>query len=627
MAETEFGEGGYAWTLALTPSAPLLEIVSSTSLCVCPDEDGNPDYTEYAIYNETESVWLNAAGGREPVETWRTKGEWGTVEALGLSPGTEYTFRAKARNGEGVETAFGPGAALTTFACGEAVLELGVTVVKASSTISAPYFMAGLPASIRLAGKSLNDFGFHVDRITGLDLPRVTPDEEFVPGDHSWQIRDEYFAPKRITLEGHVHGTSPEDLRLRIAYLKSFIATFEGSPWRSRSPVRLERSDLGDRHWNVFYESIGLLETVGKRDLSSSARIRITMKSPMPFALSNEIVRTVFTPSAEGFRLLELGNAPSDAAYVIHGPAENPSFSVGDMMFLCDFSRGLLFTDAENNEQTGIFTPKESEPGAYRTTETGSGILSGSGVTVEFDVKGNPADCSWVTVIEPQWQSTSRVVDAVALEHRADADNFIRLFWDGAEQAWVLRKRAGGIQSDVRSGPQAFTAGTRIALGITHDNTNAGGMKLYINGEQAGVSGDTAVLLSAPEKLTLHAGDGSGSPDAIIDLIAGWSRMLSADEMLRIATDPSSLVNHNTTVSWRGTLKEGDFLTIDSARRTAELFDGTTGARSNALPGLTGEIPVLTPGRRRTASDRTQTVIFARNAAGRMEVRYRRRYL
>ena len=39
-----------------------------------------------------------------------------TVEALGLSPGTEYTFRAKARNGEGVETAFGPGAALTTFA-------------------------------------------------------------------------------------------------------------------------------------------------------------------------------------------------------------------------------------------------------------------------------------------------------------------------------------------------------------------------------------------------------------------------------------------------------------------------------------------------------------------------------
>ena len=57
MAETEFGEGGYAWTLALTPSAPLLEIVSSTSLRVCPGEDGNPDYTEYAIHNETESVW------------------------------------------------------------------------------------------------------------------------------------------------------------------------------------------------------------------------------------------------------------------------------------------------------------------------------------------------------------------------------------------------------------------------------------------------------------------------------------------------------------------------------------------------------------------------------------------
>ena len=627
MTETGYGPGRYVWTPAETPSAPILTQNAPESIDVTIGSDSNGPYAEYAIYNETGGTYLDAGGNAVPTAVWRTREEWGTVRVLGLVTFTPYTFKVKARSGDGVETGFGPDATFTV--CDIITMERAVEweVVKASSTISAPAFMTGLPASIRLAGKSLNDFGFHVDRISGLDLPRVVPDEELVPGDHAWQVHDEYFAPKRIVLEGHIHGVSPEDLRLRIAYLKSFLATFDGNPWRSCAPVTLERSDMGDRHWRAYYESIDQVETIGKRDLASSARIRVTMKCPIPFALSNEIVRVTFAPEAGSFHAIDLGNAPSDAVYVIRGTATDPAFSVGDMVFLCDFSDGLAFTDVENTLGEGTFSPAANEGAAYRTTETGMGILVTGDDTVSYTAKGNPADGSWVIVIEPQWQSSANTADAVVFEHRADEDNLIRLSWNGSSQTWVFLKRAGSIEAEVETPAQAFTAGTRITLGITYDSTNAGGMKIYVKGEQAGVSGDIAVLSEAPEYITLHRGDGAMQPDAVFALIAGWSRMLSSDEMLRIAGDPSALVNRNTTVEYTGTLEDGDLLAFDSETRSTELLVVSEGVRVNALDSVAGEIPVLSPGRRRTATDRTQTVIYSRVAATGMEVRYRRRYL
>ncbi len=627
MTETEYGGGGYGWTLAETPSAPNLERVGSTSLRVIPGEDGNPENTEYAVYNDTDGQWVGADGIGAAVPEWRTGSGWGAMAAAGLRPATEYVFCLKARNGGGIETGLGEAACLTTHDGAETGLSVRFMVEKASSTITPPPFMTMLPASIRLAGKSLTDFGFHVDSIGGLDLPRIIADEELIPGDHAWQVRDEYFALKRMVLEGHIHGSSPEDLRLRIAYRKSFLATFEGNPWRSRAPVTLERTDMGDRHWKVYYESIDQVETLGKRDLASSAKLRVTMKCPTPFARSNEIVRVVFAPGAGEFRALDLGNAPSDAVYIVRGPSEDPAFSVGDMVFLCDFTRGLSFTDAENATRTGVFLPAENEAMAWRSTETGEGILVTGSDTVCYAADGNRSDGAWVVAVEPQWRSSSKTTDAVVFEHRYDADNLIRLYWDGSEQAWVFCKRAGGAQAEVRSSFQAFTAGTRIVLGITWDSTNAGGMKIYVDGVQEGVGGDTAVLRQAPVTVTLHSGDGGLQPDAVFTLVAGWSRMLSADEMLKAANDVESIANHNITLEYTGTLDTGDTLAIDSVRRTAEFFDVSSGTRSNALGNLDGEIPVLTPGRRRTATDRTQTMIRCRTAMGGMEVRYRRRYL
>ncbi len=80
-------------------------------------------------------------------------------------------------------------------------------------------------------------------------------------------------------------------------------------------------------------------------------------------------------------------------------------------------------------------------------------------------------------------------------------------------------------------------------------------------------------------------------------------------------------------VSYAGTLDAGDLLSLDSARKTATLFDVSSGARTNALAAVTGDIPSLAPGRRRTATDRTQTMVWCGTAMAGMEIRYRRRYL
>lgn len=627
MTDTPFGPGGYAYTGVVTPHPPLCEPYDATTALVGIVPDENPASTAYALINETDGLFVGADGGPSAEPVYATRDGWGTVAVTGLLPSTEYAFRVRAVNSDGTFAATGEAGTVTTHGRASAELAVALVVGKASSTVAAPSFMTGLAPDIRIAGKDMADFGFRADTVGGLDMPAVVPGETLVPGAHEWRVSDEYFAPKRIVLEGYIHGSSPEDLRLRLAYLKSFLATFDGNPWRSNTPVRLERSDLPDRHWNVLYSSADLIEMLGGRPGASSARLRIVMKSMMPCAESNDIFRERFTPSAGGFRCLDLGNAPSDAVYIVEGPASDPSFAVGDMTFLCDFNDGLGYSDALNEHLTGTFSPESGEAAAYRTTETGTGISLTDAAAIQYTASGNAADGAWIVIVIPSWRSTERTADAVILHHGADSDNYIRLFWEAAGHRWVFLMRAGGTDRTVATPEQAFTADTRITLGLTYDSSNAGGMKLFVDGMQAGVSADCGMLAACPDTLVLGDPTGAAGADAVIDFAAGWSRMLSADEMLRIAVNPATVVNRNTLVTYEGTLGAGDILSLDSLTKSATLFNRSTGARTNALVSVSGDIPMLTPGRKRAATDRTQTVIHTTGGAGGMEVRYRRRFL
>lgn len=117
--ETAYSSIRGAYTLADVPGAPVLTNVTSTTIDLDVDPNGNPSYTTFAILCATsDPVWdgmfVSASGDPVVSEEWQTDDQWGTITIQGLIPETEYSFQVKARNGDNIETNFGPQSTETT---------------------------------------------------------------------------------------------------------------------------------------------------------------------------------------------------------------------------------------------------------------------------------------------------------------------------------------------------------------------------------------------------------------------------------------------------------------------------------------------------------------------------------
>lgn len=103
------------YTLAATPGTVAVGNPQLATLSVEIDnvtQNGNPANTQYAIQTGTQYVQANGSLGATAV--WQTAATWGYKTVTGLTSSTNYTFRAKARNGDNVETVFGADASETT---------------------------------------------------------------------------------------------------------------------------------------------------------------------------------------------------------------------------------------------------------------------------------------------------------------------------------------------------------------------------------------------------------------------------------------------------------------------------------------------------------------------------------
>lgn len=98
------------WTLANAPLTPSISNAQVDALSVSLNTtDGNPATTQYAILETTTNKYVQANGSLTTTPVWRIAGASGwnsTVQVIGLSDNTSYTFKVKARNGNSVETAF-----------------------------------------------------------------------------------------------------------------------------------------------------------------------------------------------------------------------------------------------------------------------------------------------------------------------------------------------------------------------------------------------------------------------------------------------------------------------------------------------------------------------------------------
>ncbi len=108
----------YMFTYANVPDVPNCAVAGEFSIFVDVEPNGNPSYTEFAIYCVEEGEWVQAGGALGAGEVWQNDATWGTIEVTGLSCATTHNFRVKARNGDNEETALGASGSATTAACG-----------------------------------------------------------------------------------------------------------------------------------------------------------------------------------------------------------------------------------------------------------------------------------------------------------------------------------------------------------------------------------------------------------------------------------------------------------------------------------------------------------------------------
>ncbi len=102
------------YTLAVTPSAPIINTPSATSLHVAIGNDSNPSSTTYAILETSIGNYVQTDGSLGAIAVYQTSANWDVKTVIGLAPLTTYTFRSIAKNGDGVVTQQSISSSVTT---------------------------------------------------------------------------------------------------------------------------------------------------------------------------------------------------------------------------------------------------------------------------------------------------------------------------------------------------------------------------------------------------------------------------------------------------------------------------------------------------------------------------------
>ncbi|MBC7655418.1 MAG: hypothetical protein H7098_13210 [Oligoflexus sp.] len=163
-----YGSVNTFYTLAVTPSAPIVTNPSGTSLHLAIGSDSNSAVTNYAIYETTTSTYVQANGLLGAAAVYQTKATWGTQTVSGLSPTTTYTFKILAKNGAGVPTLAGS----TSY--GTTLVVPAITATGTLSALSTTYGTASSNTTFTVGGTNLTDnivitapTGFEVSKTAG----------------------------------------------------------------------------------------------------------------------------------------------------------------------------------------------------------------------------------------------------------------------------------------------------------------------------------------------------------------------------------------------------------------------------------------------------------------------------
>lgn len=115
--ETGYSSSGLIYTLSNIPGTSIITPVSSSSTKIIIDTNGNYSSVLYSIFNVTLSKFVQADGTVGDSAVWRTYANWGESSGIvntGLIKDTNYVYKVKAKNGDGVESAYSSEVDVTT---------------------------------------------------------------------------------------------------------------------------------------------------------------------------------------------------------------------------------------------------------------------------------------------------------------------------------------------------------------------------------------------------------------------------------------------------------------------------------------------------------------------------------
>jgi hypothetical protein len=107
--ETALSSTAVNYTLANTPSAPSISTITTNSLLIRINQNGNSGFTKYEIYESNTNQFVQTDGTLNTSAVWQTYVQWDNgfgKSITGLTPGATYVFSMKARNGDSTETSF-----------------------------------------------------------------------------------------------------------------------------------------------------------------------------------------------------------------------------------------------------------------------------------------------------------------------------------------------------------------------------------------------------------------------------------------------------------------------------------------------------------------------------------------
>nr|HOP05564.1 T9SS type A sorting domain-containing protein [Tenuifilaceae bacterium] len=124
--EWDFGGIGYGetadfWTLANVPNAPTVSNITGDTVNISVNENLNPVYTEFAIYETTTNRFIQTDGSMNTSPVWQTKADWGTTivtlfDAQLRTGNRSYNFETIARNGAEEQTSSSEATSILTLA-------------------------------------------------------------------------------------------------------------------------------------------------------------------------------------------------------------------------------------------------------------------------------------------------------------------------------------------------------------------------------------------------------------------------------------------------------------------------------------------------------------------------------